>query len=200
MKLLIDDVMAARERLNSADTQSARRDVVRTSLAAMEGMMWMAREHVRDGLNTIDELTPIADLALREQTYIVSESGKLSVQSRSIPLPIAIRLTISQAAIISPDIDVDFSGAGWSSLKQSIAIRNRITHPKPETEFQVTDYDLAQVGSGLSWLTATVDYVMASTHLTLGEYKDLAERLLAGDPEALADYRTALGHVGKEED
>lgn len=203
MKLLLEDVMAARERLGSADTQVARRDIVRASIAAMEGMMWLAREHVRDVLNTFDELTPIADLALREQTYVVSENGKLFVQGRSIPLPTAIRFIASQAAIISPDIDVEFSVVGWSNLKQSISIRNRITHPKPGTDLQVSDRDLEQVASALSWLTATVDYVMASTNLSLIEYgeraKDLVERLIAGEPEALADYQIALGQLGEED-
>lgn len=202
MKLLIEDVMAARERLDSTDTQGARRDIVRASMAAMEGMMWLAREHVRGALNTFNELTAIADLALREQTYVVSENGKLIIQERSIPLPHAIRLIVSQAAIISPDIDVEFSVPGWSNLKQSISIRNRITHPKPGADLTVSDRDLAHVASALSWLTATVDYVMASTNLSLIEYseraKDLVERLLAGEPEALADYRSALEQLDEE--
>jgi hypothetical protein len=196
LALLIGDVIAARQRLLGSHAQTARRDVVRASLAAMEGMTWLAREHVRTALAQLQRLTPVADLALQELSYGVSESGKLIEQSRGLPLLTAIRLLISQARIISPEISVDYSTSGWSNLRHAVDIRNRITHPKAAHDLAVSDADLNIVASGLSWLAATIEYVMASTNLALVEYnedaRDLLERLIAGDAEALAEYEAAL--------
>lgn len=196
MALLIEDVIAARQRLSASDTQIARRDVVRVSLAAVEGMTWVAREHVRTALAQLEQLTPLSDLALRELSYTVSNTGEIAEQIRWLPSLTAIRLVVTQAKILSPHISVDYSGRGWSNLRLAFDVRNRITHPKPDQDFSVSEEDLAAVASGVSWLVATVDYIMSSTNLTLTQYnrqlRDTVERLAAGDPDALAEYRAAL--------
>ncbi|MGZ8286065.1 MAG: hypothetical protein ACXW27_11175 [Allosphingosinicella sp.] len=199
MALLIEDVIAARERLATARTQTARRDVVRSSLAAIEGMTWVAREHVRIALDELDELTPIADLALREISYSISENGKLNEQTRPVPLLAAIRFVVSQAKVLVPELSVDFSGTSWSNLRRAVDIRNRITHPKPDQDLAISDNDLAVVGSSVSWLLATVEFVMAGMNLALTHYNDLArdlvQRLISGDPEALAEYHAAVREI-----
>lgn len=200
--VLIGDVIAARERLEAAETQNARRDVVRSSLAAIEGMTWVAREHVRTALAELEQLTPVADLALRELSYSVSENGELIERPHGLPLLTAIRLVVSQAKIISPEIAVEFSAAGWIDLRQSVKIRNHVTHPKSDQDIEISDQDLAAVGSGVSWLVATLDYVMSSTNLALTWYNDqlrgLLQRLSAGDADALAEYQAALRWIEAE--
>lgn len=202
IRLLIEDVLAARKRVEAADTQTARRDTVRASLAAMEGMIWLAREHVRSVLATFEQLTPIADLALQEQVYTITDTGDLLIQSRSVPLPTAVRFLFQQARLIDPVIAAELSHAGWAHFKQAISIRNRITHPKPESDMHVSNGDLSTVASGLSWLTATIDYLMAATNLALVHRSEmlaeLVDRLKAGDPEAIAEYNAALGPTGPE--
>jgi len=94
MALLIEDVIAARERLTVSHTQTARRDVVRASLAAIEGMIWVAREHVREVLASLEQLTPIADLAMRELSYTVSDRGEPMEQVRGLPLLATVRLVV----------------------------------------------------------------------------------------------------------
>ncbi|HEX8217427.1 MAG TPA: hypothetical protein VF577_08170 [Allosphingosinicella sp.] len=159
-------------------------------------MLWVARDHVRTALAQVGQLTPIAELALRERSYTVSERGRLTDRASTLPLLTAVRFLVSQAKIICPDIAVEFSATGWSDLRRSIDARNRITHPKPGQELEISDADLAAVGSGVSWLVATLDYVMASTNLALTRYnddlRDTVERLVAGDPDALAEYQAAL--------
>jgi hypothetical protein len=202
IRAVVGDVVAAHERLRTSDTQTGRRDVVRASLAAIEGIAWMARDHIRNALADLEELTPVADLALRERSYSVSTRGHLSEQTRGLPLLTAIQLVVSQAKIISPEIAVEFSGSGWADLRRAIKIRNRITHPKPDQDLTISDNELSAVWSGLSWLQATIEYVMASTNLALKQYndrmRDLVHRLSAGDPEALAQYQAALRRLEGE--
>jgi len=204
MALLIEDVIAARERLITSHTQTARRDVVRASLAAIEGLTWVAREHVRMALADHEQLTPVADLAMRELSYRVSESGQPIEQMRALPLLTAVRLLVWQARIISPEISVQFSAAGWSDLRQAISIRNRITHPKPDQDLAISDDDLAFVESGMTWLLATVEYVMASTNLTYARrnalLREVVQRLNAGDPDAWAEYYAMLRKIEAEDE
>jgi hypothetical protein len=194
--LLIEDVIAARSRLAAADTQTARRDVVRASLAAMEGDVWIMRQHIASNLAKLEVLTPMADLALREIAYSVTIDGQIVEQPRGLSLPTAIRLGVSQAKLISPETEVDFSEAGWFNLRKAVAIRNRITHPKLADDLVITLDDLNAVASGLLWVLATCDYVMASTNLAFSHYiealRDMIARLKAGDPDALAEYQAAL--------
>lgn len=192
IRTLIEDVIAARRRLEAADTQTARRDVVRASLAAMEGEVWLMREHVRASLMSLDDLSPLADLALREATYTINEKGQITEQPRSVPLQVAVRLVVAQAQIICPELSVHFAGAGWSNLRSAVDVRNRITHPRPGRDLDVSDDDLRIIASGLNWLVATANYIMASTNLTLVRAKEFMEQLLAGDPKALDEYNTAL--------
>lgn len=77
MALLIEDVIAARGRLNGSHSETARRDVVRASVAAMEGSTWVARKHVRSALADVGRLTSLAELAFRETSYSVSDTGRL---------------------------------------------------------------------------------------------------------------------------
>lgn len=203
MALLIEDVIAARRRLDGSHSQTARRDVVRASIAAMEGATWVAREHVRGALARIGHLTPVADLAFRELSYSVSDIGELKERVQALPLITAVRLVVSQAKIICPEIAVEFSTTGWADLRKAIAIRNRITHPKPDQDLSISDKDLAIVASAVSWLVATIDYVMASTNLALVRHnkdlRELLQRLAAGDPDALAEYHAALRRAEAEE-
>lgn len=168
----------------------------------MEGMIWLAREHVRSALETFEQLTPVADLALQEQVYTITDTGNLLIQSRSVPLPTAVRFLFQQARLISPGIAAELSNSGWTNFKQAISIRNRITHPKPERDMYVSDDDMSAVASGLSWLTATIDYLMAATNLALVHRSEmlaeLIDRLNAGDPEAIAEYNAALGQSSQE--
>jgi hypothetical protein len=202
MALLIEDVIAARERLTTSRTQTARRDVVRASLAAIEGMTWVAREHVRTVSAELEQLTPVADLAMRELSYAVSENGEPVEHVRGLPLLTIVRLVVWQAKIICPEISVQFSAAGWSDLRQAVKIRNRITHPKPDQGLAISDGDLAVVESGMSWLLATVEYVMASMNLAHAQYtellRDIVQRLSAGDREALAEYYAMLREIEGE--
>jgi hypothetical protein len=199
MSSLIEDVIAARRRLNTADNQSTRRDVVRNSFAAIEGMAWLAREHVRLALAELEQLTPVADLAMRELSYSVSSQGKPVEQVRWLPLVSAVRLVVWQAKIICPELSVAFSATGWSDLQKAIDIRNRITHPKPDQDLAINDEDLTTVESGMNWLLATTEYLMASTNLALVEYNDLfrevMHRLSSSDAEALAEYHSILGEI-----
>ena len=195
LSTLIGDVAAAHTNLDGAD-QAARRNLVRTTFAAIEGAVWTCREHVRQAAKDMGHLTPLADLALREQNYTVSEQGELIEQVRYITLPASIRLTVKQAQMLSDAVQVEFNGPAWPKLKAAIAIRNRITHPKQRGDLIIEDAELTLVHNSFLWVLATTTEVMAAINAAFAIFshntKIFVDALKNGDPTALALYEREL--------
>ena len=199
---LIGDVIIANQRMKTQDVQANRRDVVRTTFAAIEGLSWDLREHVRSGVSNLGDLTPLSDMALREESYTVDGKGDVVAQQRFIPLTTAIRLAVRQAQHSIPDLSVEFEHAGWAALQQAIKARNRVTHPKSIDDLTVTDDDLTALKRGLQWLLPTVEYIMRRMNLEMAIYTEQAqiwlERMKAGDPTALKEYYSELDRTGPD--
>jgi hypothetical protein len=197
--MLAYDVLIALERREIDDNQTSRRDFIRALFAAIEGSIWQFREHVRSIADDLDELSPILAMAIAENSYSVGENGKLVEQQRYIPMLSMIRLVTNLAKKLSPDLDADFSGHGWTDLKRTIAIRNRITHPKSITDLNITSDDTKTAWSGLIWLlehvALTLNVTIAAQVEYLDQFKSLLEKLKAGDPNALKAYHSTFSKV-----
>ena len=194
--ILMQDVMRSFERARADDCQASRRDLIRTMFAAIEGSVWEYREHVRSTVDTVAEISPIMALALSETSYTVSETGKLTEQKRFISIIAMIRLLTRIAEENCAGLKVDFSDVGWSSLKQGIIIRNRITHPKRQEDLNIVDDDIETSKAGFFWLLNMIVTVMAATNERASQYLDnlrlFTQQLKNGDPKALAAYQTQL--------
>jgi hypothetical protein len=194
--VLIEDVIVARDLLRANDNAAARRNLVRSTLAAIEGLVWITRENVRESVEALGELTPLGSLALRERTYTVADNGDIIEQVRFVTLPAMIRLICRQAGRIIPDLKVRFDHVGWTRLKQAIEIRNRVTHPKSHHDLEVTDADLATLKAGFSWIKATAEYLLATIVVVqrshLEGQREFLSLLESGDPAALQDYQRAI--------
>lgn len=194
--ILITDIIDARALLSSANTPVNRRHVVRATLAAVEGLAWYCREHIREVASQTGDLTPLADMALREQTYTVTEQGEILEQVRYLSLSTSIRLMVKQATQIAPPFRVDFGETGWKSLKDAIAIRNRTTHPKQIIDLELSDSDIDTIRVGFDWFLAVCVEMLEMTTASYAAFVEASHHLLdelkAGDPQALADYHAAL--------
>lgn len=200
---LVGDVIAIREQCAATDDQSNRRNLVRATLAAVEGMVWLAREHVHDTSRAMGELSPLASMALREQSYLVTDKGDVVEQVRFVTLTAMIRLITKQAASLSPDLRLGFDNVGWQRLQQAIAVRNRITHPKSATDLFVRSEELKVVADGLRWTLASVKYVMAATtaayRLFVAEARAVVDALAQGDPRTWQEYQDSLAAIYNED-
>lgn len=193
--ILSRDVEICWERIEVADTQATRRDLIRTMFAAIEGYVSEYRAHVRSLVDDIGTIPPMMELALNETSYSVDEQGILKEHIRFIPLISMIRLVTKLAEQHCPGLKIDFSNAGWSKLKQTIKIRNRITHPKNLSDLEITQEDIAISQAGFFWTLKLIVEVMEASGAVLAQYvvdlKLLGEQLSSGDPKALADYQIA---------
>lgn len=194
--MLMEDVITARKQTRIDDSQAARRVLIRALFAAIEGLVWQYREHVRSVASSLDELPPLMELALTETAYTVTESGKLVEQTRHIPLTTMIKLTTKFAERLSPKLKVDFSGTGWSDFQTALAVRHSITHPKAKSDLEISPAQLEAAWSGYFWLVELTTLAMAETLASsaayLAEFKTIIRQLRDGDPATLKAYRAAL--------
>lgn len=193
--MLLGDVIAADERIKTLGDQASRRDFIRTSFAAIEGLVWTYRENVFSAAETLDELTPDLEFVFSEKSYVVTESGKLVSQPKYVSLTAMVRLTTNLAKTLSSDVVAEFGGEGWESLKKAVKIRNRLTHPKSRTDLIVDARDIDVCWTALLWLgELTTDVTQATLRRQTSHLKFLrafVADLKSGHPLALELYEQA---------
>jgi hypothetical protein len=194
--MLLADVATAMERHSLSGTQSHRRDLIRTTFAALEGLSWTYREHITgvargSGLVTLEE-----ESALSEISYQVSDQGKIVGQPRHLSMPAMIRLTTRIAVRLSPDLNIRFDTVSWERFREAISMRNRITHPKSEADLHIDDNDVSTCLSSFFWLLEISSRAMEAANAALKshlhEFVKVFEKLKRGDPEAWAAYEAAI--------
>lgn len=190
--ILLDDVGAAIARRKMDDTQATRRDMIRTAFAAIEGLVWIFREHVIDTAENTYGLEDDEKLILQERQLTVSEQGRITEHLRFLPLTTTIRFIARIAGRLNGVDHFDFGGSGWEGFRKAIGIRNRITHPKSSDDLHVSESDVDQVMNALYWffekLTEIKGHSLETHKRYLGQLEDLLERLKSGDPEMKAFY------------
>jgi hypothetical protein len=62
-----------------------------------------------------------------------------------------------------PEYVVDFAHPGWANLREAVAIRNRLVHPRELTDLTVSDIEIRQALSAFNWLLALVIEVLRET-------------------------------------
>ena len=135
------------------DTQFARRTLVRTLFAFIEGLtnqlssVAAASAPTETGVFSAGELA-----ALREESYDVNEHGEVEVRAARISLKRRIRLALRcYPRIHGASFTPDLGGQGWAALQAAIRIRDRLTHPKAETDLTVSDHDMTLLTTASDW-------------------------------------------------
>jgi hypothetical protein len=191
--ILLNDVGAAISRRKADDTQATRRDTIRTALAAIEGMVWIFREHVIDTAESTYGLENDEKLILQERQLSVSEQGKITEQLRFLPLATTVRFIARIASRLNGVEHFNFGAAEWDGFRKAIGIRNRITHPKSSRDLHVSKADVQAVTDALFWFLEGLTEIRAQSVETqkryLGQFKEVLEKLKEGDPEMTALYK-----------
>lgn len=190
---LLFDVEDALQRQTSNDIPTHRRGLIRTLIAAVEGMAWVYREHILAIATEMEEISDREKTALSEVVVAVDEQGRISEQKRYLSTIATIRLTTRLARKFTLNCDPDFGDGGWSDLRETFALRNRLSHPKRSMDLQISSEDVARAVSAFHWLSGVVVSVMTRSNVAFRRDVDAISEVLnplkAGDPEMLALYR-----------
>ncbi len=137
--------------------QFAHRTLFRTYFAYVEGLAFQLRQVSLASLQNTPLLTE-GDLALlREQRYQLNHRGQPEEREnfqQVLPnLLFSIHCYVkNHGATFQPDI----GHHGWECMKNSVAIRDRLTHPKSAEGLEVTEKDVQAFVEGAAWWERTL--------------------------------------------
>lgn len=155
---LYDDVQQNKKVLETNDSQLARRNFLRSLSAFYDYILSHLRETTAkllvnnfetNGEWKFHEIYPLMD-----ETARLSDSGRLNLEQNRLPfLPLVAYTLKAYARLIEFDGEV-LSDKGWNSFCETVKIRNRITHPKFNSEIEITDTELKTIDEGWDWWNA----------------------------------------------
>lgn len=199
VRALVEDAILAITGSESLKTQSSKRNLIRTTYAAIEGIAWLLADHVASIARDTDNISAAEQMALTEKSYQVTRQGKVREQTRFIPLPSLIRLSTTIARRVDRTFEVDFDQPEWQRFVQGLEVRNRITHPKSIDDLSVDDSDVANTIAALHWMLELTANAMATTTSALREYTNQLSQVIlglkAGDSAIWAEYLAAASQI-----
>lgn len=140
-----------------------RRTLIRTIFAMIEGAIYAMKQMILlQHNNKKFELTPAEHAILIEEGYELKENGQPKASVKFLKLAANLRFTLSIFAknLTSLEYKFDATSHGWVNLLKSIDIRNRITHPKQDTDLLITDDEFGNALSASTWFSASFQELM----------------------------------------
>ena len=136
-KVLAEDVIRAKQRMEDDPSDSHRREFVRTTYSAIEAQSWQLKmyliEHVIDKKTaSVHEIS-----ALKEESYAINDKGEIYIQPRGYSLKVGLRLVFSVLKNHAVPVQIDF-GSAWENIDHVLKIRNRVIHPKNMKDISVS--------------------------------------------------------------
>lgn len=189
MNIQQEDVKYCQDMLHSTRLPFYFRAMVRSIFAGMEGVISSIKNYAYSCRHQAGvEFSEGELLTLRERAYRLNDNGIVQDQSMNIKLRDNIKFTFYAYAKANMTVyKLDASGVGWRNLRESIAIRDRITHPKGSIDMIVTVPEIDTVTRAYNWFNGCVKEVMKLSDE--GLLKDIEKRI---SPEEYQELLKAL--------
>ena len=169
---LAADVDTAKSILDTEDGQFNRRVYVRAFFAYLEGSSFFMRRNAeellkkRRGLGKL--VNPETEFLLREVIPSITSEGKVVCKKHKVPFADHFAFTF-RTFIEALEIRKDpFSETGWTDLKKALLVRHRITHPKLQSDVEISDQDLSDCESGITWFGKIISETLDKGNWGLG--------------------------------
>jgi hypothetical protein len=151
---------------SSSLPQYKRRSFVRAFLALVEYDTYNRKQRVlylhTKGVHRFNESERIM---LQEIQPELDDSGRLKLKRRYLRLIDNYRFAIR---MFCKAVDIEFTlptnEPGWSAFKETVALRNRITHPKKLSEIEISDSQLKSVFDAFEWFKKVYRAIVDATN------------------------------------
>src|SRR5206468_3682365 len=151
---LLNDVQACLQSCMAArSSQFDRRNLVRSSFAAVEGLTWalkVAALRVHDtGSVQFDE----GEVAiLSERRFDLGDDGNVRRAYAQIPIKKNLRFAWRAFAKANKvDVTLDCGSPWWKDFGEAKKIRDRLVHPKSTSDLYVTEAEVQTMNRALVW-------------------------------------------------
>lgn len=98
---------------------------------------------------------------LKGESYDLRDNGKVSVRRKHWPIESRVRFAFAKfEAALESDSALDVSGEGWSSFREAVEVRNRLTHPTYVADLTVSHQEVALVEKAHEWFKGSFQEVL----------------------------------------
>ena len=165
--LILDkDLACAREQWAQSDTPYARRTLIRTSSALMEGLVNQMGNFVLESIDHgVGFLFSSAELSiLKEETYSLNKKGEVEDRANFQRfLPRLLHTTHCYMRLFDEEFNANTGVFGWECMQSLIETRNRLMHPKDAEDLNVTDKDFERAKKAFEWFNAEFSSIFEKT-------------------------------------
>lgn len=157
---MLDDAHWAEKALEIDDNQFTRRAYIRNLFSFIEGSIWILKQTIL-GSPTLDGTQKKISIAeysiLSDKSYNLKNNGKIKEQTKFVKLPDNIKFTFSMIEkYLKIESDLDTGSTLWNNFILAQKIRNRITHPRKSSDFEVTNDEIFICKEACSWFNDLV--------------------------------------------
>ena len=150
------------ERVHSDDSQFWRRTLFRTGFSIIESLNTvMAKKAIEAccaGGKRSFNFTRVE--LLGELDYTIKKNGTLTGKPRRTPF-IPHTAFILRSLAEESGVEVTFlSENGWNQLQQCVTVRDRLTHPKHDTDMTISDQELEALEEAFFWYVSTIKTII----------------------------------------
>jgi uncharacterized protein (DUF1778 family) len=160
-RILTGDVRRLSPRLGERTIQAAvtdaqesnRRFYVRAVFALVEAVVEQHKRLILDlaARGAITVSTGVRE-ALSERIFVVRDNGTVRERGQYLQLESKLRAVYRAAAeAFAQPLNVTFGDQGWTSFREALDVRDRITHPKTFESCHVDEVALDTVDKGQDW-------------------------------------------------
>lgn len=138
---------------NGRDTQLARRALVRSIFAMLEGVIFGLKQRAIETDAGEKRSLSASEVSLgREELADLDDQGRVKTRKANTRFEPNLRFAFSVfAKAHGTSFTLDASGVGWQALSRSVKVRDRITHPKRPSDVAISDMELADMESAYIW-------------------------------------------------
>jgi len=148
----VSDLNQTKDLCTTADSQFARRMLVRAFFAFIEGLAFHLRQITLASCREMPNFSEAEIYALAEKKYVVTEQGKVRETDNYLPTAAGFLFTLRMyAKLHGAEYEPSRDSAGWADFKIAMSIRDSITHPKTAEKLEITDAALVTFLQGADW-------------------------------------------------
>jgi len=159
---LNDDLSDARDIFETNNFEFAARTFVRTMSAEFEARLFQLQRLLLFMTEYEEnDLTIHEQIILRGQSAHIKSNGKVGITARYYPFQDNLIFTLQIAKnFFGSHVKCDTKDPRWSDVKNFVAIRNRITHPKTIEDLGISASEADSLNRAQDWLRESFKSVL----------------------------------------
>jgi len=145
---LRDEYFILQEELVQNDTPIHRRNFIRAVCANVEGTLnWLMYQLSKNA----SALSGTEKLAFNEKQIVVKENGQVEESRLLIKTKVKIKMVFKFLSKYPSGDQIDLNDNNFSKLSSSFKVRDRLMHPKSDSDLEVSEAEVQDMINGYRW-------------------------------------------------